>query len=135
MKKADIKTSADLFLYKAEADFHAVQALYKSMMSDEIEIEPEIILFHCQQCIEKCFKAILSHFEIRFRHTHDLQSLLDLCSEHSISIPIEFYRITLLTGFAVEGRYSIIHDDLVQCEEFIPLTARFVQFTERIIEF
>jgi HEPN domain-containing protein len=129
MKKSDVQNSADLFLYKARMDFHAAELMYRTMNAGDEDIGPEIILFHLQQSVEKCLKALLSHSAIRFRHTHDLQGLVDLCRNSGIKLPSFIDRLTILTGFAVEGRYSLIHDDIKNCDEFIPLVESLNGFT------
>lgn len=39
----------------------------------------EDTLFHCQQAVEKCFKAILTHHQRPFRKTHNLEELGEAC--------------------------------------------------------
>jgi hypothetical protein len=58
MKKADIKNSADMFLYKAMVDFNSGKYLLKSFENDEIEIDIEkyILIFN------KVLKNYLKHY-------------------------------------------------------------------------
>jgi len=126
MKRADLKNSADLFLYKAEMDLHAAKIIYSAGEKGDVDIEPEIILFHLQQAVEKALKALLSDRKIRINHTHDLQKLSDLCKDSGINPPPSIEALTVLTAFAVEGRYSLIHDDMALCDKLVPVAEEFV---------
>jgi HEPN domain-containing protein len=37
------------------------------------------VLFHCQQTVEKCFKAFLTWHDVPFRRTHSLEEIGELC--------------------------------------------------------
>ena len=67
MKKADIKNSADMFLYKACVNFNSGNTLYKLFQNDEIDIDIEKVYFDFQQSVEKLLKAILTHNNITIK--------------------------------------------------------------------
>jgi HEPN domain-containing protein len=65
----------------------------------------EILVFHCQQAVEKYLKALLTRFQVAFPKTHDIEKLLNLAR----AIP-GFDRLALdgakwLTPFGAEIRY------------------------------
>jgi HEPN domain-containing protein len=63
-----------------------------------------IIAFHSQQTAEKYLKAFLVFHKIDFPFTHNITTLLDLCSE--IDGTLEELRETeLLTSYATANRY------------------------------
>lgn len=134
MKKDELKSSADLFIYKAEKDYHAAAVMYAAGQSGDAEIEPEIILFHLQQSVEKSLKALLSYHRIRITHTHDIQKLADLCSDSGLVLPTSVGQLTILTGFAVEGRYSLLHDDMKMCDELLPVVDLFMRSIQGILK-
>jgi HEPN domain-containing protein len=69
----------------------------------ENEISTGPVCFHCQQVVEKMLKAYLVSKNIDFRKTHNLETLLKLCSEQDS----QFKSLTLgnLTDYAIEVRY------------------------------
>ena len=93
---------ASTSLMKARQDLTVLEKL----VNDE-EVAYEIIGFHAQQVVEKSIKAILIWKEIKFRKTHDLSELIDLCVDEGIEIPNEFIDLDELTPFAVEFRYDL----------------------------
>ena|ERR1039457_207472 len=67
----------------------------------------EIIAFHCQQAVEKYFKAFLIFLEIEPIKTHDLLYLLDLISRQK-QLPLDVNKISQLQEYSVEIRYPNI---------------------------
>jgi len=65
----------------------------------------EIVLFHCQQAVEKSLKAYLDSKNIIYPKTHDLETLLSMCIDNDKSFEqISF--TTSLTPYAVDIRYD-----------------------------
>lgn len=89
-------------LVKAKQDLTVLEKLV-----DDEEIADEILGFHAQQTAEKSIKAILIWKGIKFRKTHDLSELIDLCIDEGIKVPQEFMDIDELTPFAVDFRYDL----------------------------
>jgi len=96
---------------KGLVDYNAAKILYNSYSEGNTELEIEVIAFHLQQCAEKMIKAILAYRDIDFIKTHDIELLLKLVSVN-ISDNIEQDLLIELNDFSVEGRYSVIHDDI-----------------------
>ena len=65
----------------------------------------EAVGFHCQQAAEKYLKALLTHLQIEFRKTHDLEELLGLVATAIEPLPITAADANWLTKFGVELRY------------------------------
>lgn len=64
-----MKRTTEEWLLAAEDDLLAARSLVDN---DRLT---NIAAFHCQQCIEKCFKAIMEERDIPFVKTHDLLRL------------------------------------------------------------
>ncbi len=63
-----------------------------------------IISFHSQQCAEKYLKAYLVFSNTEFPYTHNITTLLDLCS--LIDVAFESLRDSeILTSYATANRY------------------------------
>ncbi|WP_457743698.1 HEPN domain-containing protein [Sulfurimonas sp.] len=128
MDKLEIHSSADMFVYKAEIDLNTAKYLLEAFNADKIDIDIEKIYFELQQCSEKCFKALLSKENIRIPKIHDLEELIELCVDHNIYLIDNLEVLTKLNDYAVEGRYSIIHDDINDSENFIKLLEIFLKY-------
>lgn len=98
MKKND---SVNEWIEKAEGDFETVLDL----RSKRRKRQQYIIAFHCQQCIEKYFKALLAFYKIDFPRSHDLEELLSLILEKDPLLAPIRKELKELTPFAVEFRY------------------------------
>src|SRR2546428_11206533 len=61
--------------------------------------------FHAQQCAEKYLKALLVSCRQAFPRTHDLVALHNLCTQNSLSVPIDPDLLARLTAYAVQVRY------------------------------
>ena len=81
---------------KAENDLAAARRLLqiKPILSDEV-------CFHCQQAIEKYFKAVLAEHGMPIQKTHDLTILL-----HQL-IPVDATLISLSRGLKRVTRYAV----------------------------
>src|SRR5204863_7028655 len=77
------------------------------------------VLFHCQQAIEKCFKALLPWHDIPFRKTHRLEELGERCASIDESLRPLLDRVVPLTEYAWKFRYPGEHDEpsLVEAAE------------------
>ena len=97
---------------KAKADLTAANILYARFNEGNTELDLEVICFHLQQCAEKLLKAVLSQKEIYYPKVHDLETLLNIASQNSIELKTNRELLIELNDYAVEGRYSVMHDDL-----------------------
>jgi HEPN domain-containing protein len=133
MKKCDIKSSADMFLYKGTVDINAAKHLLTSFEKEEIDIDLEVIMFHLQQASEKLLKSLLSNKKVRVQKTHDIHQLIEMCHDNGIKLVEQVEFLEKLTDYAVEGRYTIIDDDLHDAEECIDLLMKLQIHTQCVI--
>lgn len=91
------------FLTLADRDIRAFRKL-----SDDLEIDDEVVGFHAQQAVEKCLKAVLAKHRVEVRKTHDLHVLIELFIQNHLPSPPFREGIELLGPFAVELRYDLI---------------------------
>jgi len=126
MNKSDIKNSSELFLYKATIDLKSAKYLLDGFENDLIEIDTEKIYFELQQCAEKSLKSILSANNISFPKTHDIEQLIDKCIENKIELLNDIETLIELSDYAVEGRYSIIHDDINESNKYIEILNKLI---------
>lgn len=131
MKKNDIKNSADMFLYKAIVDLNSAKYLLNGFNEDNIEIDIDKIYFELQQSAEKTLKSILSKHSITFPKSHDIEQLINLCVNNNISLVDDVERLIELSDYAVEGRYSIISDDINDSDDFITLIETLIEFSQK----
>lgn len=108
---------SEILCRKAKGDLVAAELLYIHFQSGG-EIDLDIIYFHLQQCAEKLIKAVLSKNKIHFPRIHDLEALFNMVRDHQISLDIDSGILIELNDFAVEGRYSVIHDDLEDVQKY-----------------
>jgi HEPN domain-containing protein len=104
---------------KADNDLKAVKYLLA------VEDAPlDVVLFHCQQAVEKHLKAYLTWVDVRVGKTHDLASILNLCIEKDKEFEkLDGEKISKLTLYAVEIRYPEEHieTNLKEVKEFYKL--------------
>jgi HEPN domain-containing protein len=131
MNKSEIKSSADMFFYKAIVDLNSGKHLLKAFNEDKIEIDIEKIYFELQQSAEKLLKSLLSRDGIRFPRSHDIEQIIELCEENGISLVEDIEYLVELNDYAVEGRYSIIHDDINEADRYIAILERLIEFIEK----
>jgi HEPN domain-containing protein len=77
----------------------------------------EVVGFHCQQAAEKYLKAFLTHVQVEFRKTHDLEELLRLAAIGGLSAPVGPEDAKWLTGFGVDVRYPGDFPEMLPGEE------------------
>jgi HEPN domain-containing protein len=92
----------DILLIKAREDFETAKNLIRLP-----DFSEEIVLFHCQQAIEKALKAYLDSISLIYPKSHDLEMLLSLCIEKDTTFNQISY-VTSFTPYAVEIRYDEI---------------------------
>lgn len=108
----------EILLKKEAVDLRSATILYNNFQNGNSALDIEVILFHLQQAAEKCLKAVLSFHQINYQKVHDLEVLVNLITDNKIPLQINSTQLIDLSDFAVEGRYSVIHDDLVDAEKY-----------------
>lgn len=89
---------ASQWMLKAKSDLKIAE--------DELKTEnpaTDAVCFHCQQVVEKAFKAFLSFHGIAFEKVHDLEYLKNICLQKDGS----FSKLDIgdLSSYAVTIRY------------------------------
>lgn len=88
---------------KANHDIQAVELLMNEGATD-------VICFHLQQAAEKILKAYLQANSVDFPRTHDLDALLDICSETTDRFEPYRDRLEVFIPYAVMLRYDLDYD-------------------------
>jgi HEPN domain-containing protein len=89
------------WIYKAEQDFESAQHLIKKVEKPV----PDVVCFHCQQCIEKYLKAFLVQNNVEPPEIHDLQRLKNLCVKLDENFNQVSEGLDVLNAYAVDFRY------------------------------
>jgi HEPN domain-containing protein len=124
----------EIYQTKAVEDLNAAKYLLDGYNFHNLEIKLEIIFFHLQQCAEKLLKAILDLNNIKFPKIHDLEELIELCKSHDIVLFENIEIIVDLTDYAVEGRYSVIHDDLQNVDRYIEIIDKLSGYVKMLVK-
>jgi len=93
-----LKLTQNEWMEFAKKDYHAA----KRLLDDEYLAN--IVLFHCQQCIEKLFKGILEQHGIDIPKIHNTKKLYSMASEHT-PIKIELEDLEFIDSVYIESRY------------------------------
>lgn len=95
------KKLVEEWTYKAEEDFESALHLVKNRKKPV----PDVVCFHCQQCIEKYLKAFLVKNSIEPPEIHDLQRLNRLCADIDKNFNRINEQLDILNAYAVNFRY------------------------------
>lgn len=88
------------WLLRAEEDLAAAEQLLSG--------SPSLVrtaLFHCQQAVEKAFKALLTWNDVPFRRVHMLEEIGEACVRTDPTLAPMVARATPLSVYAVRFRY------------------------------
>ena len=118
----------DIFYKKSESDLEAAKILLGSK-SGKIDID--VILFHLQQSTEKLLKCLLSYNRVHVEKVHDIEHLVSILRGNGITLPEYVDSLAVLTQFAVEGRYSVFHDETVDIEFLLKHLEEFQHFVKK----
>ncbi|MBS4095449.1 MAG: HEPN domain-containing protein [Sulfuricella sp.] len=108
-------------------------AAYRTL-ADAAHIRRSIALFHAQQAVEKCLKAVLFTAGVEFRRTHDLYELADKLEHAGVDLPITADDLGRLNPFAVDFRYD---DQLIPAlsrEEVEAMTQEILAWATAMVE-
>jgi len=120
----------EILLLKAKEDLIAGKYLFDGFNNHGLELNLEIIIFHFQQSAEKSIKALLDFNNIKFPKSHDIAELIKTCEENNVETTYDLQILEDLTDYAVEGRYAMIHDDLVDADKYLALLDLFIEFVD-----
>ena len=74
---------------------------------------------------------MLSREAISFPRSHDIEQIIELCKENSIFLIEDIECLIELNDYAVEGRYSIIHDDINEADRYIVVIERLIAVIQK----
>ena len=123
----------EVLLKKAIVDLNVAKITHLEFEKGKIELDLETVFFHLQQSSEKALKSILAFNKKHFTKTHDLKILIDAIKENDIEIIMNIDELNYLTDYAVEGRYSIIHDDMHEVEKYTVIVNNLIDFVKNKI--
>ena len=118
----------EILYKKARTDLKVAKNILEDFENGDNELDLEVIMFHLQQSVEKLLKALLAYNRLHFTKTHNIEYLLDVVYENNIELIDNANELIPLTEFAVEGRYSIINDDLYDIDKYIKIVEELLLF-------
>jgi len=89
-----------------------------------------LVSFHCQQCLEKCFKAVIEEQDKSFVKSHDLLRL-QLFAEIQLS-DLETKLLSMINEVYIDGRYPGDLGLLPYGKPTIPQAHEFIQLCDSI---
>lgn len=98
-----MKDKSDLvrgWLLKAESDLAAARLIIDG------DGPYDTACFHCQQAMEKFFKAFLLYHDQKIVRTHDLEELAEMCSLLDGTFVWEGFDLEEITDYAIAARYD-----------------------------
>ena len=121
---------AHLLLDLALRDLRALRG-----MLDVNTFANEIFGFHAQQAVEKALKAWLSLIMVDYPRIHDLEELLELLTQHGVTVPERFHGLIDLTDFAVQFRYAAFEnaDEQMDRQAVIYQVTELVDYVKRLL--
>ena len=105
---------------KAEGDWKCAVALSRRRK----EPLPDIICFHCQQCVEKYLKALLAGVKKNPPKIHGLVKLIDLCAQHDPLLRALVPLARSLDVYAVGVRYPGTKATVAEAKDAVATTRK-----------
>jgi len=118
------------WLIKSQHDLQAAKLLFNSQAS-----LLDIVVYHCQQSVEKALKGYLTYYDVIFQKTHNLNVLLEHCIAFDANFR-NFYEIAeTLTPYATEFRYpgDIVEPSPEEAEQAIAMADTVFNFVTGIL--
>ncbi|MFQ4140345.1 HEPN domain-containing protein [Nodosilinea sp. PGN35] len=119
----DKQAEVEKWLKISRRDLQSARTLLKALILENV-------VFHCQQSAEKTLKAYLVHQDIVFPKTHDLDILLDLCSQADADFRRWDDAADVLTPYATQFRYpsDSLEPEEEDAQQAIDLAASILDF-------
>lgn len=64
-------------------------------------------LYHIQQSIEKCLKAVIVEHDLEFQRIHSIQGLVNILTQSDISVDVDEDDIDLIDSIYMPARYPL----------------------------
>jgi HEPN domain-containing protein len=97
-------------LGKAREDLDALTGMLAASGAYSAAFSDGVFGFHAQQAAEKAFKAWMAYKGIKYKHTHDLMSLIDGLDGAGEEVAA-LEELVDLNSFAVQYRYETADED------------------------
>jgi HEPN domain-containing protein len=125
----ELRARAEGLLFKAHNDLLAARATVAT------EEALDTVCFHAQQAVEKSLKAVLAVHDVEYPYTHDVQSLLALCTPLQPEVS-EFEEAAAdLTQYGVTARYDEqMYPDLKTAGEALQIAERVYQWACQLVQ-
>ncbi|PSR16386.1 hypothetical protein C8255_18055 [filamentous cyanobacterium CCP3] len=119
----DKQAEVEKWLKISRRDLRSARTLLKDLILENV-------VFHCQQSAEKTLKAYLVHQGIVFPKTHDLDVLLDLCSQSDADFRRWDDAADVLTPYATQFQYPLdsLEPEEEDAQQAIDLAASMLDF-------
>jgi len=113
------------WLTKSQHDLEAARLLFASQAS-----LLDIVVYHCQQSVEKALKGYLTFQDVVFPKTHNLSSLLGNCVFFNSNFNDFFEIAETLTPYATEFRYpgEVLEPEQEEAKQAIVMAETVVEF-------
>jgi HEPN domain-containing protein len=105
---------------KAEADYKSAVALQRRRK----EPLPDVVCYHCQQCVEKYLKAYLIAQGSIPPRIHDLEELLHLCALYDAAFTARLALVRILNPYGVLIRYPGMTATVAEAQESVHTARR-----------
>ena len=122
-----MNSSAEEWLKHAKDDKDAAENLI------HLDYLSNIVAWHCQQCVEKSFKAMMEHFKMDIIHTHDLLKLHRLI-ENKLNFKIEEPSLIEMNEIYSETRYPSLAGNMPYGKPSTEEARDFLSFAEYIYD-
>lgn len=90
-----------------------------------------IAAFHCQQAVEKMFKAIIEEYELKSIKTHNLENLYEQIKE-IVNLEINYEIIEKLDSLYIDARYPSAFGLLPNGKPGLNEVKNFIRFVENV---
>jgi HEPN domain-containing protein len=119
------------WLVKARHDLKSAKKLIEG--DDKIL---DTAIYHCQQCAEKAFKAYLAYQNTEIQKTHDVELLVELCTEFDPQFEKFFEDAITLTPYATLFRYPdiLLEPEVSEVESAIEKSENILRFVEKEVK-
>jgi len=96
-------------------------------------------LYHVQQSIEKCLKAVIVAQGLAFQRIHSIQGLVNILTHHHIVVDIEDDEIDLIDSIYMPARYPLgsalphFEPDQATCQRCLRIAERLRNWTDDLL--
>jgi len=123
-----MKISTNEWLNSALDDLNTIKEIIKN------KTLTNVVAFHCQQCVEKCFKALIEEFMNEPQKTHNLLKLYEYINPYLKDISVEYVILEKLNLLYIDSRYPSEFGILPNGKPSLHEAEDFYSFTLKVYE-